>query len=52
VSVIEDVIATFLSILAVVLPVLIAAFIILFTAFVIWWLWRRANRIREAESAE
>lgn len=48
VSVAEDVLATFLSILAVVLPVLIAAFIILATAFVIWWLWRRANKLREA----
>lgn len=48
VSVVEDVTATFLSILAVVLPVLIAAFVILFTAFVIWWLWRRANKLRQA----
>ena len=48
VSVVEDVTATFLSILAVVLPVIIAAFIILATAFVIWWLWRRAHKLREA----
>jgi hypothetical protein len=48
VSVVEDVVATILSILAVVLPVIIAAFIILFTAFIIWWLWRRANTLKEA----
>lgn len=44
VSILEDVISTFLSILSVVIPVLVAAIIILFTAWVIWWLWRRANR--------
>lgn len=48
VSVLEDVTATFLSILAVVLPVIIAALIIIFTAFVVWWLWRRANKLKEA----
>jgi hypothetical protein len=48
VSIVEDIVATLLSILAVVLPVIVAAFIILFTAFVIWWLWRRANKMREA----
>ena len=48
VSVVEDVAATILSILAVVLPVIIAAVIILVTAFVVWWLWRRANKLREA----
>jgi len=44
VSILEDVISTFLSILSIVIPVLVAAFIILFTAWVVWWLWRRANR--------
>jgi len=48
VSIVEDIVATMLSILAVILPVIVAAFIILFTAFVIWWLWRRANKQREA----
>jgi hypothetical protein len=43
VSVVEDVTATILSILAVVLPVIIAALIIVVTSFIIWWLWRRAN---------
>jgi len=44
VSVMEDVISTVLSILAIVVPVLIAAVVIILTAFVIWWMWRRANR--------
>ena len=44
VSLVEDVVAAVISILAVVLPVVISAVIILFTAFVIWWLWRRSAR--------
>jgi hypothetical protein len=43
ISILEDVVAAVLSILAVVVPVLIAALIIVVTAFVVWWLWRRAN---------
>ncbi len=46
VSILEDVISTFLSILSVVIPVLIAMIVILFTSWVIWKLWRRANKIR------
>ncbi len=46
VSVLEDLISTVLSILAVVIPVLIAALTIIITAFIVWWLWRRANRVR------
>jgi len=46
VSILEDVLATILSILAVVIPVLIAALIIIVTAFIVWWLWRRANAAR------
>jgi hypothetical protein len=44
VSILEDVVSTTVSILAVVIPVLIAMVIILFTSWVIWWLWRRSNR--------
>jgi ABC-type Co2+ transport system permease subunit len=43
VSILEDVISTTLSILAVVIPVLIGCLLVLVTAFIIWWLWRRAN---------
>ncbi len=48
ISILEDVVATVLSILAVVVPVLIAALMIVVTAFVVWWLWRRANQIQTA----
>jgi hypothetical protein len=44
VSIMEDVISTGLSILAVVIPVLVAAVVILSVAFIIWWLWRRERR--------
>jgi hypothetical protein len=46
VSIVEDLIASFISILAIVIPVLFAMLVILFTAWVIWMLWRRANQIR------
>jgi hypothetical protein len=48
VSILEDLVATVLSILAIVVPVLIAALIIILTAFVVWWLWRRANTAQPA----
>jgi hypothetical protein len=48
ISILEDLVATVLSILAVVVPVLIAALIIVVTAFVVWWLWRRANQTQAA----
>ena len=48
ISILEDLVATVLSILAVVVPVLIAALIIILTAFVVWWLWRRANTAQPA----
>jgi hypothetical protein len=48
VSVVEDLIAAAVSILAVVLPVLISALIVLVTAFIIWWLWRRGARAARA----
>ena len=48
VSILEDVVSTFLSILAVIIPILVGAFVILTTALVVWWLWRRANRSQAA----
>ncbi len=43
-SILEDVISTAISILAIVIPILIAAIVILFVSWVVWWMWRRANR--------
>jgi len=48
VSIAEDILATILSILAIIVPVVVAVVLILLTAFVIWWLWRRANRMSQA----
>ncbi|MBM3151778.1 MAG: DUF4126 domain-containing protein [Chloroflexi bacterium] len=42
VSILEDVVATVLSVLAVILPVLVGMFAVLLAALVIWWLWKRA----------
>lgn len=46
VSILEDVIATLLSILAIVVPVAITALAILLTSWAIWLIWRRVNRER------
>ena len=48
VSILEDFISTFLSILSVVIPILIAMVVILFTSWVIWRWWRKANQLRTA----
>lgn len=45
VSIAEDIISTVLSILAILLPVLIGTLIIVLGAFVIYWLYRRTNRV-------
>ena len=49
VSILEDVVATILSILSVVVPILVACILIIITAYIIWHLWRRANRKQEAQ---
>ena len=48
VSIMEDILATVMSIMALVIPILLGAMICLFTAWIIWVLWRRANRQRVA----
>jgi hypothetical protein len=45
VSILEDVTATVLSILAVIVPVVIAAILIVAVSLFVWWLWRRANAV-------
>jgi hypothetical protein len=44
VSIMEDVVSTILSILAIIIPVLVAAIVILMVSLIIWWMWRRYNR--------
>ncbi|GAB4578300.1 MAG: DUF4126 domain-containing protein [Anaerolineales bacterium] len=48
VSILEDLISTVLSILAIVIPLLFAVVAIIFTAWFVWWLWRRAHRTAAA----
>jgi hypothetical protein len=45
-SIAEDILSTILSILAAVTPVLIAVILVLAGALLVWWIWRRINRIR------
>jgi hypothetical protein len=44
VSIMEDVVSTLLSILAIIIPVFVAAIVIMLVSLFIWWIWRRANR--------
>ena len=44
VSVAEDVLATFLSVLAVVLPILLAFIFLVILSIIIWYFWRQSNR--------
>ena len=44
VSILEDIISTALSVLAIVVPILIALFFFVFLLFIAWWFWRRSNR--------
>jgi hypothetical protein len=44
VSVAEDLIATFISVMAIVLPIIIAFLFIIFAALVSWLIWRRTKR--------
>lgn len=46
VSVAEDVLATFLSVLAVVLPILLAFIFLVILSIIIWYFWRKSNRKR------
>lgn len=43
VSIAEDIISTFLSILAILLPIIIGIILVLLTTTFIWWRWRKAN---------
>jgi len=48
VSVAEDMVATFLSIMAIVIPIFIAFVLILLTALTVWFFWRR-NKQKQIE---
>jgi len=44
VSIAEDMLATFLSVMAIIVPIVIAFVLIAFTALVVWIFWRRSKR--------
>jgi uncharacterized membrane protein len=44
VSIAEDALATFLSVLAVVLPILLGFILLILTILLFWYFWRRSNR--------
>lgn len=44
VSILEDIVSTFLSIFSIIIPIIIAIIVFLITLLLVWWLWRRANR--------
>jgi hypothetical protein len=48
VSILEDLVATITSVLAVVMPVLVGVFLLLIIALVGWWFWRRAQKRRSS----
>ena len=48
VSILEDIVSTFLSIFSVVIPLVLAMFVILFTSWIVWKMWRRIERSHPA----
>jgi hypothetical protein len=50
VSIAEDVVATFISILAVLVPLVISVFLILVAAWLLWWVWRRSGQERRTKT--
>ena len=49
VSILEDIVSTVLSILAILIPIIIGVLLIIFTSLFVYWLWRRANRRRQQQ---
>lgn len=48
VSIAEDIVATVTSVLAMLIPILMGILLILLVSLLIWWLWRRTNRVQTA----
>ena len=49
VSILEDIISTVLSILAILIPIFVGIFLVMVTSWIIWLMWRRANK-QEAQA--
>jgi hypothetical protein len=50
VSIAEDVVSTFVSILAILIPIIIGVILVLLVTTLIWWLWRRSNAAKQKAS--
>jgi hypothetical protein len=48
VSIAEDLIAFFASVFAVLLPIVMGSILVILLALVLWWLWRRTDKVRTA----
>jgi uncharacterized membrane protein len=48
VSIAEDLTATVVSVLSILIPALVVVFLIVVLALLVWWIWRRAQRKRQA----
>jgi len=48
VSIAEDVLSTFLSIIAIIIPIIVGIILVLLTTTFIWWWWRRSNAKQSA----
>jgi len=50
VSIAEDIVSTFVSILAILIPILIGIILVLLVSLFIWWLWRRKNAAQQKQA--
>jgi hypothetical protein len=50
VSILEDIVSSVVSFLAIVIPILIGLIVLTILGIVIWWLWRRSNRAQQISS--
>jgi hypothetical protein len=48
VSMAEDVVAFFTSVFAILLPIVMGSLLVILLALVLWWLWRRTDKVRTA----
>jgi len=48
VSIAEDILAFFASVFAVLLPIVMGSILVILLALVLWWLWRRTDRVQTA----
>jgi hypothetical protein len=52
VSTLEDIVAAVVSILAILIPIFVGIFLVMVVSWVIWWMWRRENRLQRQRAAK